>query len=85
MDIPLIRRFDCGYEQGVKDANPTGPGDREHDRHHAAAWNDPVRGGELAKASSTAVPTSSTRPPAAPASASADAVDQGYSVQEDHA
>ena len=50
MDIPLIRKFGCGYAQGVeyasggKDevfANMTGT--------TPAAWNDPVKGGELAK------------------------------------
>ncbi len=50
MDIPLISAFGCGYAQGVKHAmdgdtvlkNMTGT-----DFH---AWNDPVKGGELAKA-----------------------------------
>ncbi|MCX5520948.1 BMP family ABC transporter substrate-binding protein [Kaistia defluvii] len=48
MDIPLIRKFGCGYVQGAKAAgatevfqNMTGT--------TGAAWNDPVRGGELAK------------------------------------
>jgi len=48
MDIPLIRKFGCGYAQGAKAAgatkviqNMTGT--------TGAAWNDPVRGGELAK------------------------------------
>ncbi len=50
MDIPLISKFQCGYEQGVKYAsggkdevfaNMTGT--------TPAAWNDPVKGGELAK------------------------------------
>jgi len=50
MDIPLISKFECGYEQGVKYAsdgkaevfaNMTGT--------TPAAWNDPVKGGELAK------------------------------------
>ena len=50
MDIPLISKFECGYAQGVayasrgKDevlANMTGT--------TPAAWNDPVKGGELAK------------------------------------
>ncbi len=50
MDIPLIQAFACGYAQGVKHtdekmsviANMTGT--------TPAAWNDPVKGGELAKA-----------------------------------
>lgn len=50
MDIPLISKFACGYAQGVKYAsggkdevfiNMTGT--------TPAAWNDPVKGGELAK------------------------------------
>lgn len=49
MDIPLIHDFECGYAQGVKSVsagdsvimNMTGT-----DFH---AWNDPVKGGELAK------------------------------------
>src|SRR5271163_4193691 len=50
MDIPLISAFECGYVQGVKYAsggkdeviaNMTGT--------TPAAWNDPVKGGELAK------------------------------------
>ena len=49
MDIPLIRRFACGYEQGVKHVaadmevivNMTGT--------TPAAWSDPGRGAELAK------------------------------------
>ncbi|MEM1314499.1 MAG: BMP family ABC transporter substrate-binding protein [Pseudomonadota bacterium] len=49
MDIPLIRKFACGYVAGAKRGgaevvlqNMTGT--------TGAAWNDPVRGGELAKA-----------------------------------
>lgn len=49
MDIPLIRKFACGYIQGARSADPkvkvlvnmTGP--------TPAAWSDPVRGGELAR------------------------------------
>ena len=49
MDIPLIRKFHKGYEEGAlfvkKDAqvfmNMTGP--------TPAAWNDPTKGGELAR------------------------------------
>jgi hypothetical protein len=43
MDIPLIRKFACGYVAGRQGANPD-RGDPEHDRHHGAAWNDPVQG-----------------------------------------
>jgi len=47
MDVPLIRKFACGYAQGVKSvsadtniiANMTGT--------TPSAWNDPVKGSEL--------------------------------------
>ena len=49
MDIPLIRKFACGYEHGAKHAmggaevfvNMTG--------NTPSAWNDPTKGGELAR------------------------------------
>ena len=34
MDIPLIRKFACGYVQGVKYGQPGRRGVPEHDRHH---------------------------------------------------
>ena len=48
MDIPLIRRFGCGYVGGAKAAGATNviynmTGDTP------AAWNDPTKGGEIAK------------------------------------
>ena len=49
MDIPLIRRFACGYEQGVKYANPKAEVIQNMTGTTPAAWNDPARGGELAK------------------------------------
>jgi basic membrane protein A len=49
MDIPLIRRFACGYEQGVKYANPRAEVVQNMTGTTPAAWNDPGRGGELAK------------------------------------
>ncbi|PID61648.1 MAG: BMP family ABC transporter substrate-binding protein [Gammaproteobacteria bacterium] len=49
MDIPLIRRFACGYEQGVKHANPSAKVIQNMTGTTPAAWNDPGRGGELAK------------------------------------
>jgi basic membrane protein A len=50
MDIPLVRKYECGYAQGARFVNPkvellsamTGP--------TPAAWTDPVRGAELTKA-----------------------------------
>ncbi|TIV06602.1 MAG: BMP family ABC transporter substrate-binding protein, partial [Mesorhizobium sp.] len=48
MDIPLIRKFECGYVGGAKSAGATNviqnmTGDTP------AAWNDPAKGGEIAK------------------------------------
>ena len=49
MDIPLIRRFQCGFEQGVKYANPKAEIIANMTGTTPAAWNDPGRGAELAK------------------------------------
>ncbi len=49
MDIGLIRRFACGYEQGVKHVNPEADVFQNMTGTTPAAWNDPVKGGELAK------------------------------------
>ena len=49
MDIPLIRRFACGYVQGVKFANAKAEVIQNMTGTTAAAWTDPVKGGELAK------------------------------------
>jgi basic membrane protein A len=50
MDIPLIRRFQCGYEQGAKYANPKVETSANMTGTTPTAWNDPARGAELAKA-----------------------------------
>ncbi len=50
MDIPLIRRFQCGYEQGARYANPSAQVSANMTGTTPAAWNDPARGAELAKA-----------------------------------
>jgi basic membrane protein A and related proteins len=50
MDIPLIRRFECGYEQGAKYANPQVAVVQNMTGTTPSAWDDPGRGGELAKA-----------------------------------
>jgi len=50
MDIPLIRKFQCGYEQGAKYANPKIEVTANMTGTTPTAWNDPARGGELAKA-----------------------------------
>ena len=50
MDIPLIRKFQCGYEQGAKYANPKVEVSANMTGTTPSAWNDPTRGSELAKA-----------------------------------
>ena len=50
MDIPLIRRFQCGFEQGAVYANPKAQVSANMTGTTPAAWNDPARGAELAKA-----------------------------------
>ncbi|MGB3178905.1 MAG: BMP family ABC transporter substrate-binding protein [Albidovulum sp.] len=50
MDIPLIRKFACGYAQGVKAANPDATLVANMTGTTPSAWNDPVKGAELAKA-----------------------------------
>ena len=50
MDIPLIRKFQCGYEQGAKYANPKAEVFANMTGTTGAAWADPARGSELAKA-----------------------------------
>ncbi len=49
MDIPLIRKFACGYEQGVKYANPDAEIFQNMTGTTPAAWNNPTKGGELAR------------------------------------
>jgi basic membrane protein A len=49
MDIPLIRKFQCGYEQGAKYGNPKVETFANMTGTTGAAWNDPGRGGELTK------------------------------------
>ena len=49
MDIPLIRKFQCGYEQGAKATNPKIEVFTNMTGTTSTAWNDPTRGGELAK------------------------------------
>ena len=47
MDIPLIRKFACGYAQGAKAANPDVTVISNMTGTTPAAWNDPVKGSEL--------------------------------------
>lgn len=49
MDVPVIRRFQCGYEQGARYANPAVETFADMTGTSSAAWNDPARGGELAR------------------------------------
>lgn len=49
MDIPLIRKFGCGYVQGAKAAKPGMQVFQNMVGTTGAAWNDPVRAGELTK------------------------------------
>ena len=50
MDVPLIRHFGCGYAQGAKAVNPDITVIANMTGTTPAAWNDPVKGGELTKA-----------------------------------
>lgn len=50
MDIPLIRKFACGYAQGVKAVNADATIIQNMTGTTPAAWNDPVKGAELTKA-----------------------------------
>lgn len=50
MDVPLIHKFECGYVQGVKATNPDAKVLINYTGTTPAAWNDPVKGGELVKA-----------------------------------
>jgi basic membrane protein A and related proteins len=49
MDIPLIRNFAVGYEQGVKHVAPEAEVFQNMTGTTPAAWNDPTRGAELAR------------------------------------
>ena len=49
MDIPLIHKFECGFAQGFKAAQPEGQVMVNYTGTTPAAWNDPVKGGEITK------------------------------------
>ncbi|HEV7254375.1 MAG TPA: BMP family ABC transporter substrate-binding protein [Mesorhizobium sp.] len=49
MDIPLIRKFACGYVGGAKAAGSTKV-IQNYTGDTPAAWNDPTKGGEITKA-----------------------------------
>ena len=50
MDVPLVRKFLCGYEQGARYVNPKVELLSSMTGNTPAAWTDPARGAELAKA-----------------------------------
>ncbi|WP_069298684.1 BMP family lipoprotein [Neptunicoccus sediminis] len=50
MDIPLIRAFACGYEQGVKATKEDAKVLQNMTGTTPAAWNDPTKGSELTQA-----------------------------------
>ncbi|SEK49719.1 BMP family lipoprotein [Pacificibacter marinus] len=54
MDIPLISKFACGYAQGFKSVKPEGKVIVNMTGTTPAAWNDPVKGGELTRAQKSA-------------------------------
>jgi len=49
MDIPLIRKFALGYDEGAHYVNPKVEVFQNMTGSTPAAWNDPTRGGELAR------------------------------------
>ena len=49
MDIPLIRKFALGYEEGAKYVDPDIKVYQNMTGTTPAAWNDPTKGGELAR------------------------------------
>lgn len=50
MDVPLIRKFGCGYAQGVLAVNPDATIVANMTGTTPSAWNDPVKGSELTRA-----------------------------------
>lgn len=49
MDIPIIRKFRLGYEEGAKYVNPKIQVFKNMTGTTPAAWGDPVKAGELAR------------------------------------
>ncbi|MCG8354644.1 MAG: BMP family ABC transporter substrate-binding protein [Kiloniellales bacterium] len=49
MDVPLIRKFACGYEHGVRHVDAEAQVFANMTGNTPAAWNDPTKGGELAR------------------------------------
>jgi basic membrane protein A len=50
MDIPLIRKFGCGYAQGVLAARPDARVILNMTGTDPSAWNNPTKGAEIAQA-----------------------------------
>ena len=50
MDVPLIRRFACGYNQGAKYADPNVEIIENMTGTTPTAWNNPTKGAELTRA-----------------------------------
>ncbi|PIE11780.1 MAG: BMP family ABC transporter substrate-binding protein [Rhodobacterales bacterium] len=50
MDVPLIRKFGCGYAEGVLAVNPDATVIANMTGSTPSAWNDPVKGSELTRA-----------------------------------
>jgi len=53
MDVTLVRKFACGYEQGAKYINKDAEVFQNMAGSTNAAWSDPARGSELAKSQFT--------------------------------
>ncbi|MGN6583203.1 MAG: BMP family lipoprotein [Rhizobiaceae bacterium] len=49
MDVPLIRKFACGYVGGVKATKAEDKVIQNMTGDTPAAWNDPTKGGEIAR------------------------------------
>lgn len=49
MDVPLIRKFACGYVQGAKETRADVEVFQAMTGTTPSAWNDPTKGGELAQ------------------------------------
>jgi len=49
VDVPLMRRFSCGYAQGAHSIKPDIEVYRSVIGSTSSAWSDPVRGGEIAQ------------------------------------
>jgi basic membrane protein A len=49
MDVPLIRKFACGYVGGVKATKASDKVIQNMTGDTPAAWNDPTKGGEIAR------------------------------------